>query len=342
LLRRASLDLIGLPPTPTEMNQFLSDKSDSAYEQMIERLLASPHHGERWGRHWLDVAGYADSDGDGANDTPRPHAWKYRDYVIRAFNADKPLDRFVVEQLAGDELVPRPWSDLKAEQIDLLTATGFLRTAPDGTTSGGVTEAQQQLGDTIKIVSSTLLGLTVGCAQCHDHKYDPIPQADYYRLRAVFEPAFDPLHFRRPAQRLLSLYTETDRRRAAGIDIEVRRMQADYNNKQQKYVRAAFDKELAKFPQDQRGKLRIAFNTPSNKRSPQQKKLVALNPKLRINPGVLYQYNEKAADELKKLQAKIQAKRAAKPVEDFIAVLGEVPGRIPTTHIFYRGDSRQP
>src|SRR5579884_3395174 len=173
------------------------------------------------------LPGYADSNGDGAQDTPRPYAWKYRDYVIRSLNADKPLDRFLIEQLAGDELVPRPWSNVKREQIKLLTATGFLRTAPDGTSSGGSAEAQQQVADTLKIVSSSLLGLTVGCAQCHDHKYDPIPQADYYRLRAVFEPAFDPAHFRRPAQRLASLYTEADRARAAAVEAEAAKMQKD-------------------------------------------------------------------------------------------------------------------
>src|SRR6185437_3214601 len=240
LLRRASLDLTGLPPTQSEIDQFLSDKSANAYEQMIDRLLASPHYGERWGRHWLDVAGYADSEGDGTKDTPRPYAWKYRDYVIRALNADKPLDRFIIEQLAGDELVPPPWNNLKPEQIELLTATGFLRTAPDGTTGGGTVEAQQVVIDTLKIVSSSLLGVTVGCAQCHDHKYDPIPQADYYRLRAVFEPAFDPLRLRRPAQRLVSLYTDADRKRAAVVEAEAAKMQAEFNAKQQKDVRAAF------------------------------------------------------------------------------------------------------
>lgn len=342
LLRRASLDLIGLPPTQREIDRFLSDKSENAYERMIDRLLASQHYGERWGQHWLDVVGYADSDGDGAKDTPRPYAWKYRDYIIRSLNADKPLDRFLIEQLAGDELVPRPWIHLKPEQIELLAATGFLRTAPDGTSGGGIAEAQQQVADTLKIVSSSLLGLTVGCAQCHDHKYDPIPQADYYRLRAVFEPAFDPARFRRPAQRLVSLYSESDRRRAAAVNAETQRMQGEYNAKQQQYVRAAFEKELTKFAKSERDKLRAAFEAPAAKRTPAQKQLVAVNPKLNVHPGVLYQYNQAAADELKKMQQKIQAKQAEKPVEDFLAVLSEESGKIPTTHIFYRGDPRHP
>jgi hypothetical protein len=343
LIRRASLDLTGLPPTAQQVAEFLADTSPLAYEKLIDRLLASPHYGERWGRHWLDVAGYADSDGDGTADTPRPHAWKYRDYVIRSFNADKPLDRFLVEQLAGDELVPQPWNNLKPGQVELLTATGFLRMAPDGTSSGGgQAEAEQVVGDTLKIVSSALLGLTVGCAQCHDHKYDPIPQVDYYRLRAVFEPALDPAHWRGPAQRRVSLYTDADRAKAASIEGEAAKMQAEHNEKQKKYVRDAFEKELGKFPAEQREQLRAAFDTPADKRTDEQKKLVAANPKLNVTPGVLYQYNQPAADELKQSQNRINAKRAEKPVEDFVAVLSEVPGQIPPTRVFHRGDYRQP
>ncbi|HEV8059856.1 MAG TPA: DUF1549 domain-containing protein, partial [Gemmataceae bacterium] len=267
LILRASFDLIGLPPTQAEVDAFCADRSDRAYENLIERLLASPEYGERWGRHWLDVAGYADSEGDGANDTARPHAWRYRDYVIKSFNADKPLDHFVVEQLAGDELVPLPWNNLKPEQIELLTATGFLRMAPDSTTSGGAPEAQQLVADTLKIVSSSLLGLTVGCAQCHDHRYDPIPQADYYRLRAVFEPAFDPDHLRRPAQRRVSLYTPAERSKASAIEAEAAKMSAEYAATQAKFVKAAFDKELTKFPADQCTQLRAAFETVDAKRT---------------------------------------------------------------------------
>ena len=343
LLRRASLDLTGLPPTPKEIDDFLTDESEQAYEKLIDRLLASPHYGERGARHWLDVAGYADSDGDGTSDTPRPFAWRYRDYVIRSFNADKPLDRFIIEQLAGDELVPPPWNYLKPEQIELLTATGFLRTAPDGTASGGgPSEAQQVVADTLKIVGSSLLGLTVGCAQCHDHRYDPIPQSDYYRLRALFEPAFDPARWRRPGQRRVSLYTDADRARAAAVDAQVRTLAAEYSQKQGKYVRAAFEKELAKVPAEERDKFRAAFDTPADKRTADQKSLVAANPKLNFSPGVLYQYDPAAADDLKKLQGRIDAKRSERPVEEFLDVLGEVPGQIPATHIFHRGDYRQP
>jgi hypothetical protein len=341
LLRRVSLDLTGLPPDQATIDAFLGDSSPDAYERVVDRLLASPHYGERWARHWLDVAGYADSDGDGTTDTVRPHAWKYRDYVIRSLNADKPLDRFVVEQLAGDELVPLPWNNLTPEQVELLSATGFLRMAPDSS-GGGPQAAEQVVTDTLKIVSSTLLGLTVGCAQCHDHKYDPIPQEDYYRLRAVFEPALNPARWRAPAQRRISLSTNADRTRVAAIDAEVGKLQAAFAIKQQQYVKAAFDKELTRFPAEQQGSLRAAFEPPAGKRTAEQQKLVAGNPKLNVTPGVLYQYNMAAADELKKEQQEIDRRRARKPVEDFLAVCNEVPGEVPVTRIFHRGDYRQP
>jgi hypothetical protein len=343
LIRRASLDLLGLPPTQRDIEAFLADKSPDAFEKVLDRLLASPHYGERWARHWLDVAGYADSAGDGVTDTLRPYAWKYRDYVIRAFNSDKPLNDFVVEQLAGDELAPPPWNNLKPEQFDRLVATGFLRTAPDPTASkNGQAEAEQVLVDTLKIVGSSLLGLSVGCAQCHDHRYDPIPQADYFRLRAIFEPALSPAQWRVAPQRRVSLYTDADRAKSAAIEAEAVKMQAALNEKQAKYVDAAFDKEILKFPVETRDPLRTAFRTPGPKRTAEQNKLVGANPKLNITPGVLYQYNQPAADEIKKLQAVVTAKRALKPVEDFLDVLSEVPGQIPTTRIFHRGDYRQP
>jgi hypothetical protein len=345
LIRRATFDLTGLPPSQQEIDAFLVDSRGDAYERMIDGLLASPHYGERWARHWLDVAGYADSDGNGNDDTVRPYAYKYRDYVVRSLNADKPLDQFLIEQLAGDELVPRPWTDLTAAQTETLAATGFLRMAVDGTSTGSGDEAlasNQVVADTLKIVGSSLLGLTVGCAQCHDHRYDPIPQADYYRLRAVFEPALDPQHWRRPAQRLVSLYTDAQRTKAAAIEAEAQRLQHEVDAKTRKYVAAALEKELLKYPEPLRGKLRAARAAAPEKRTAEQKTLIDTHPSLNLSAGVLYQYNQAAADELKKDQERVDAKRAKKPVEDFVSVLSEPPGARPETHVFYRGDHRQP
>ncbi|MBS1788671.1 MAG: DUF1553 domain-containing protein [Acidobacteria bacterium] len=182
LLRRVYFDLIGLPPSPEEMDAFLKDPSDAAYQKVVEKLLASEHYGERWGRHWLDLARYADSGGY-EFDYDRPHAWRYRDWVIRAFNADMPYDKFILEQLAGDEL--KPAAETKAED---LIPTGFLRNGPTVDNADNEQTRSDELDDMVATTSSVFLGLTVGCARCHDHKYDPIPQKDYYRMQAVFFP----------------------------------------------------------------------------------------------------------------------------------------------------------
>src|SRR6185437_15627890 len=179
LIRRVTLDLTGLLPTPQEVDMFLADNTPGAYENVVDRLLASSAYGERWARHWLDAAGYADSNGFAEADSPRPQAWRYRDYVIRSFNADKPWNDFIVEQLAGDELAGASHRNtqralLDEAQRDRVIATAFLRMAPDGTGDEvpDVNLARNQvIAEEMKVVSSALLGLTVGCAQCHDHRY---------------------------------------------------------------------------------------------------------------------------------------------------------------------------
>ena len=195
LLRRVSLDLTGLPPEPEAIDAFLGDLAPDAYERLVDRLLAAPSHGERWARRWLDVAGYADSDGKREQDLPRPFAWRYRDYVIRSINADKPYDRFLVEQLAGDELADYEHAPVVTSEIeDNLVATGFLRLAPDPTWANQTNFLQDRfdvIADEIDVLGSAVLGLTIKCARCHSHKFDPIPQRDYYRLMAVFKGAFD-------------------------------------------------------------------------------------------------------------------------------------------------------
>jgi hypothetical protein len=183
LIRRATLDLTGLPPSPEEVKAFVNDASPTAYETLIDRLLASPHYGERWGRHWLDLARYADTSGF-HNDLDRAYAWKYRDYVIKSFNDDKPYARFVAEQLAGDEI--------NGSNEEALIATGFCRNGPSNDDNMGKNaEAIEQyridqLDDVISTTATVFMGLTVGCARCHDHKYDPITAKDYYSLMAVF------------------------------------------------------------------------------------------------------------------------------------------------------------
>ena len=202
-MRRAYLDLLGVPPTPEEIELYSRDKSPDGYERLVDRLLASPKYGERWARYWLDAAGYADSEGGVSTDPARTNAWQYRDYVIRALNSDKPYDQFLTEQLAGDELFD--WKALQqysAAQADKLAATGFLRLAPDSTYSTEqnlMPERFDHVAAEIEVVGSAVLGLTLGCARCHDHKYDPIPQRDYYRVSAIFQTALDPYDWRIPS-----------------------------------------------------------------------------------------------------------------------------------------------
>ncbi|AMV37768.1 PSD1 and planctomycete cytochrome C domain-containing protein [Planctomyces sp. SH-PL62] len=180
LIRRLTFDLHGLPPTPEEVDAFLADEADDAFEQLVDRLLASPRYGERWGRHWLDVVRYAESDGHNA-DSYRPDAYRYRDYVVRSFDEDKPYDRFLAEQLAGDELAPG--------DPDAAIATGFLRLGPYENNQRNVRgQWSDILNEITDVVGEAFLGLSVGCARCHDHKFDPIAQADYYRLQAFFTP----------------------------------------------------------------------------------------------------------------------------------------------------------
>ncbi len=185
LIRRLYFDLIGLPPTPKEITAFLADKSPDAYQKLVEKLLASPHYGERWGQHWLDIVRYAETDGF-EYDTHRTDTWRFRDYVIRSFNADKPYSRFLTEQLAGDEIAPN--------DDEALIAAGFNRLGPLRKNAGNQEVASSRnevLTEMTNAVGSAMLGVTVGCARCHNHKFDPIRQSDYYRIQSYFSAVYD-------------------------------------------------------------------------------------------------------------------------------------------------------
>lgn len=195
LIRRVFFDLLGVPPSPEEVDAFVRDQEADAYERMVDRVLASPHYGERWGQYWLDLAGYCDSEGVQNADPIRKHAWRYRDYVIRSWNADVGYDYFLRQQIAGDELSASPVGPgLTQKEYDNLVATGFLRMAPDGSShpiTSFVPDRLEVIDDEIEIFSSAILGLTLKCARCHTHKFDPIPQRDYYRFAAIFKGAWD-------------------------------------------------------------------------------------------------------------------------------------------------------
>lgn len=191
LIRRASFDLHGLPPSPAEIESLVADGSADAWPQLVERLLASPRYGEKWGRHWLDLVRYGDTAGF-ETDPYHLDAWRYRDYVIKSFNEDKPYDRFIREQIAGDELWP--------EDADAGTATALFRVGPHRDLQVKIEEQNriEKLSDYVATTSEVFLGLSVGCARCHDHKFDPIPQRDYYRVQAIFEPIVNTRHMLQP------------------------------------------------------------------------------------------------------------------------------------------------
>jgi hypothetical protein len=314
LLRRAYLDLIGLPPTPAETAAFLADTAPGAWERVIDALLASPHYGERWGRHWLDVARYADSSGF-EHDYDRPNAWRYRDYVIRAFNQDKPYDQFLKEQIAGDEL------DAKTD--DAMIATGFLRAGPRVAfrEKDNPERRYEYLDDLIDTTSRGVLGLTVRCARCHNHKFDPIPQKDYYSLVATFfgyvETSY-PLAPRAEAaayERHLKVIQD----RQAALKAEIKKIEAPYVEKLRQDAYKQFPENVQR-----------AIAKPERERTPGEQ-LLAQQVIDQVNP------NGRAIDRV--LTPEEAARKKA--LADRIAALDkEKPEPLPEAEIITDGDYR--
>jgi hypothetical protein len=349
LIRRVTLDLTGLPPTPEEASAFENDADPKAYENLVERLLASPAYGERWARHWLDVVGYADSNGYAEADSVRPHAWHYRDYVIRAINEDKPWNEFIQEQLAGDELAGVTHDNyqhavLDPKKRDQFTATGFLRMAPDGT-GDTVDDAKlarnQVIAEQIKITTSSLLGLTVACAQCHDHRYDPITHTDYYRLRAIFDPAYDWENWRAPNQRHYSLYTPEERAKADEIEAQAKAIDDEAAAMSKKFLDEIFEVEILKLPEEERAPFREARATPGDKRTEEQNALIKKYPSA-LATYSLDLYDRKKQDLVDAKKAEATKLRGTKPKENFLMALTEVKDKVPVSKLFNRGDHEQP
>lgn len=260
LIRRVTFDLIGLPPTPDEVDAFVNDVRPDAYEKLVDRLLASPRYGERWARHWLDLARYAESDGFKADDY-RPNAWRYRDYVVNAFNKDKPYDRFLREQLAGDELA--------ADDPEALVATGFLRhTVYEYNQRNVPGQWSDILDDLTDTTGDVFLGLGMGCARCHNHKFDPILQKDYYRLRSYFAAIqpYDDLPLATAAQiKEYRAKQELWETKTAEIRAKIAALEAP--------IRAKLTKDaISKFPED----IQELLAKDDAKRTPLEKQLGAL------------------------------------------------------------------
>ena len=248
LVRRIYLDVLGLPPSPSEVERFLTDDAPDAWERLVDELLASPHYGERWARHWMDLVRYADSGGF-EFDVDRPQMFRYRDYLVEAFNQDKPYDRFVQEQIAGDEIAPG--SD------EARIATGYLRLGPEG-----AVDRLESLDDLVTTTSLAFMGVTVGCARCHDHKFDPIPQKDYYRIQAVFFPTDKLQHPLAPDDVVALHDAETER-----LDAQIEALEDWKTELAAPYHQQIVDREIAKLPEY----LQIAWRTPEEERTEGQR-----------------------------------------------------------------------
>jgi mono/diheme cytochrome c family protein len=251
LIRRAYLDVLGLLPTPKQVEAFVNDKSPDAWPKLVDRLLASPHYGERWARHWLDLVRYADSGGF-EFDVDRAEMWRYRDYVVRSFNSDKPYSQFIREQIAGDEYLP--------VTEDGMIATGFLRLGAEG--GGGERGRQDALEDVIATTTLTFTGLTVACARCHNHKFDPIPQKDYYRIQAVFFSTRNVEHPLVPAHEV-----DANKAATAKVDAKLRPLRQAKRDLEAPYLKQLVDKEIALLPDY----LQAAWNAPADKRTDGQR-----------------------------------------------------------------------
>jgi hypothetical protein len=356
LLRRVTFDLLGLPPTIEELEDFLADESPDAYEQLVDRLLASPRFGERWGRQWLDIAGYADSDGYLAADRLRPEAWRYRDWVIRALNGDLPFDQFVTQQLAGDELSDwRRAEEITPEIYDQLVATGFLRTALDPTYPGYIepNEVHQVLADTMQIVGSTFLGLTVHCARCHQHKFDPISQRDYYSLQAVFGGALDPARWQPSEVRGIPFASETEETRInahnqqadariAALTVSLNDLTLRARRRLLSRLMADGRKLMADLPTQD--KLIAAIIIEPAKRNVEQKQLVEQHGAANVTlaDSDLIKNFDDYRDDSTKLKAAIAAEAALKKAITRIRGLADHDDKAAISYILRRGDYNKP
>lgn len=328
LLRRVYFDLIGLPPSPAELAAFLADPSPTAYAQVVDELLARPQYGERWARHWLDVVRYADSNGY-ERDNPKPHAWRYRDYVIKSLNADKPYDRFLVEQLAGDEL-----EDADAEtQI----ATTFLRLGPwDDEPADNVMDRYDQLDDVMGTTCRTFLAMTMQCARCHSHKFEPLTQVDYARMLAVFEPLKRPQEGRTDLDRLVGTATELasfrEKMKEADSKIDERR-KLIHETRERIRIALLAEKKTTISPEAIE-----AFQCSPEKRNDRQKKLVDEFGKT-LDEEVTTASSQEDQAKMQGWEKEIKETDSSRPPEPPRAyVWYEENNQPPVTKVFVRGD----
>ena len=362
LLRRLSYDLTGLPPSQSDLDRFLGNPSADAYRHEVERLLASPAYGECWGRHWLDTAGYADSAGVLSEDRPLPFTWRFRDYVIRALNDNKPYDRFLHEQIAGDELTEY-WKHFETadrlpdDVVQGLIATGFLRMAADSSRPDFSTIKNADalyfyptLNDTLQIVTSTTMGLTLHCARCHSHKFDPISQADYYRLQAIFMPALRPKQWvpQMKRRRLIATRKQQDaaKKRNAEVDANLKRITGELKALETTYAQKLHDKRLAALPEPIRADVDRALKTDGGRRDEIQQYLAGkFLSHLRPDQKALAIALPRAFPEFPGRQSELQQQQSSwgrrRVHLEEIRALYDLPGEVQTP-LLRRGDPLTP
>jgi cytochrome c553 len=350
LIRRAHLDLLGLPPSREDWRRWHVSFDPDWYARMIDELLASPHYGERWGRYWLDVAGYADSEGGISDDPLREVAWKYRDYVVRSLNADKPYDRFLLEQIAGDELIDVEQADAVTEEmVDHLVATGFLRMGIDQTGSRTMNFVPERLGvinDAITVLGSGVMGLTLECARCHSHKYDAIPQRDYYRLKAIFQGALDEHDWLTFKNRELDLATVERRAEVAAVNPPLQKELKRTETELRQAITAAQTAVLRHHYPDQSEADRIetlaALKIADNNRTLPQRVLVEMLLQADVRPDAEQSGEVHAArGRVRKLEAKlIDLQRRMSPPLAIRALWDR--GEPSPTYILQRGEHERP
>ncbi|MBM3738393.1 MAG: DUF1553 domain-containing protein [Acidobacteria bacterium] len=339
-LRRVYLGLIGLPPTPAEQDAFLKDSSSAAYDTVIEDLLNRPQYGERWARRWLDVVRYAESNGY-ERDGTKPNVWRYRDWVINAFNQDKPYDRFVHEQIAGDEI--------EGSNADTQIAATFLRLGTwDDEPAEPLQDRYDQLDDVLGSTSAAFLGVTLRCARCHDHKFEPFTQQDYYRTLAVFTPLKRPQEGRTESDRLvgtapeLAAYNASKQRadsEVAELDRKIERTRQDVIRQLLKNrAKNKIEPDLAFLDHVETV---LAFSTPAAQRNKQQKKLVNEFQE-RLDKVVLAQAEERERASIIAWRAEkdtVNASRMPEPPRAYIWTEEDTP---PATRLLVRGDPNRP
>jgi len=354
LLRRAYFDLLGIPPTPEEAAAFLNDTKPGAYERLLDRLLASPQYGERWGRHWLDAAGYVDTqakDFDAMKPDIAEGMWHYRDYVIKSINDDKPWNRFLTEQLAGDELVDwRTSTKYTPETVELLTATGYLRNVLD-ITDDDITnlpvERYEALFKMMEKVSSSTMGLTMQCARCHSHKFDPIPQRDYYRMLALFTNALNPTSWIQPKNRVQPTVSKPEQEEIEHHNKEVDRALGELKQQLAKvrgpYEKKLLDEKLKTLPEGIREDVRIALATAEDKRDEVQKYLFRkFGKSLTIDDSEVRKILKEAdAPTVERLETQIKTWTSYRKKLDVVQAVWDF-GDPPAIRLLQRGSAESP